>query len=423
CLPRDPRLVVALLAVLKAGGCYVPLDPAYPVERLAYLLADSGADLLITHSGLRDRLPSPRPPEVLLDHLPDDLPPGPLPRVTPDRLAYLIYTSGSTGRPKGVEVPHRGVVNLVTDVNRRLGGGSALLMTSLSFDIAALEIFAPLLSGGTLVVAPGDAPQDVKELRQAAERADLVQLTPSVAGLVHGELPPGIPHLILGGEPLPTDLAGRLQNVTGDLWNFYGPTETTIWSTCYRVPSDPAVMSIGAPLANTTAYVVDEHLRPVPVGVAGELLLGGAGVTRGYHARPGLTADRFVPDPYGPPGTRLYRTGDLARWRPDGTLECLGRLDDQVKIRGVRIELDEIATVLGEHPRVRRAVVTVRDDAPAGRGLVAYVQVHDPGEGDVAGELRAHLRARLPEAMIPAAFVHLDAFPVLPSGKLDREAL
>ncbi|WP_336206817.1 non-ribosomal peptide synthetase [Nonomuraea sp. LPB2021202275-12-8] len=427
CLPRSPGLVVALLAVLRAGACYLPLDVAYPQDRLAYILADSGATLLLTDSGHRDRLPAERPPELLLDVPPDrpaePVPDGPPAPVGQDRLAYVIYTSGSTGRPKGVQVPHRGVVNLVTDVIRRLGGGSdTLLMTSLSFDIAALEIFTPLLSGGTLVVAPDDAARSPKEIRRAAEQADLVQLTPSVAGLAAEHLPQGLPRAILGGEPLPLDLAARMLEITDELWNFYGPTETTIWSTAYRVPHGATTMLIGAPVANTAAYVVDGDLRPVPVGVAGELLLGGVGVTRGYQGRAGLTAERFVPDPFGGVGGRLYRTGDLVRWCGDGVLEYLGRLDDQVKVRGVRIELDEVAAVLGEHALVGRAVVAVREDAPGGRGLVAYVR---PAQaGDLAETaLRAHLRARLPEAMIPAAFVLVEDFPVLPSGKLDRAAL
>ncbi|MEW9551899.1 amino acid adenylation domain-containing protein [Nonomuraea sp. NPDC050783] len=420
CLPRGVPQVVALLAVLRAGACYLPLDAAYPAERLAYLLADSGAVLLLTDSAHRDLLPPERPAELLLDRLPEPEPGGggPLPAVGPDRLAYLIYTSGSTGQPKGVQVPHRGVVNLVTDVIRRLGGGDTLFMTSLSFDIAALEIFTPLLSGRTLVIAPEDAPRAPKELRRAAEGVDLVQLTPSVASVAAEHLPPGLPRVILGGEPLPLDLAGRLLGVTDELWNFYGPTETTIWSTAYRVPPSPDAMRIGRPVANTTCYVVDRNLRPVPVGVPGELLIGGTGLTRGYHHQPALTAERFVPDPYGPPGSRLYRTGDLTRLHPDGTLEYLGRLDHQVKIRGVRIEPDEIATVLTQHPHVHRAVVTLRHDAPGGPGLVAYTTgtATEP-------DLRTHLRTRLPDTMIPAAFVPLTHLPTLPSGKLDRAAL
>ncbi|MFC3544015.1 non-ribosomal peptide synthetase [Nonomuraea ferruginea] len=421
CLPRDAELVVALLAVLRAGGHYLPLDPAYPAERLSYILADSGARLLITTSRLAGDLPADRPPVFLLDRPPEGPPATPV-RVGPDNLAYLIYTSGSTGRPKGVEVPHRGVVNLVTDVIRRVGGGSALLMTSLSFDIAALEIFTPLLSGGTLVVAPDDTSRVPRQAGRAAEGVDLVQLTPSVAGLVAGHLPPGLPRVILGGEPLPPDLAARLLKVAGELWNFYGPTETTIWSTAYRVPRDATTILIGTPVANTSVYVVDGGLCPVPVGVPGELLVGGVGVSRGYHGRAGLTGERFVPDPFGGGGGRLYRTGDLVRWCASGELEYLGRVDDQVKVRGVRVEPDEVAAVLGECPGVGRAVVVVRDDAPGGRGLVAYVQP-GAGSGVDPGSLRGFLRARLPEAMIPAAFVTVEGFPVLPSGKLDRNAL
>jgi amino acid adenylation domain-containing protein len=434
CLPRDATLVTALVAVLRAGAYYLPLDPAYPPERLKHLLHDSGARLLLTHPDLLERLPAGHPPEILLDGLTatpspqDGDPADPLPEVGPDRLAYLIYTSGSTGRPKGVEVPHRGLVSLVTHVAREQGEGDVLLLTSLSFDIAALEIFTPLLTGRTLVVAPDEAVRTPKEVRRAAEKADLVQLTPSAAEMLLGELPPGLPRIICGGEPLPPDLADRLLDVTPRLWNFYGPTETTVWSTRCRVVGGGRV-GIGVPVANTRVYVVDGGLRPVPVGVAGELLIGGVGVARGYHGRAGLTAERFVPDPFGGGGGRLYRTGDLVRWGSSG-LEFLGRLDDQVKVRGVRVEPGEVAGVLREHPLVRRAVVVVRGDAPGGRGLVAYVDWAGGGSGGeedggagVAARLRDHLRPRVQDAMIPAAFVVVDDFPTLPSGKLDRAAL
>ncbi|MFI6478620.1 amino acid adenylation domain-containing protein [Nonomuraea sp. NPDC050663] len=421
-LPRSPELIVALLGVLRAGAHYLPLDPAHPAERVAYLLADSEAALLVT-----DRPVEGAATPVLLVGGPDEqLAGGPVaePEVSPDQLAYLIYTSGSTGRPKGVRVPHRGVVNLVTEVIERLGGASTLLMTSLSFDIAALEIFTPLLSGGTLVLAPDGAGRDPGQIRLAARGAELVQLTPSVAAVAGGEVA-GPRDLIVGGEALPPDLAATLGRSLegGRLWNFYGPTETTIWSTCQLVePGGP--VTIGRPVANTRVYVVDDRLRPQPVGVPGELLIGGDGVVHGYHGRAGLTADRFVPDPFGPPGARLYRTGDLARWREGGVLDFLGRLDDQVKIRGVRIEPGEVAAVLNEHPLVRRAVVTVRDDAPGGRGLVAYViGATETGAPDLAAALRAHLKERLPDSMMPAAFVQVDGFPSLPSGKLDRAAL
>ncbi|MFI9550026.1 amino acid adenylation domain-containing protein [Nonomuraea endophytica] len=416
-LPRQPDLVAGLLGVLKAGGCYVPLDPGYPPERLKQIIGDSGAALTVTVTSLRENLPADA--RVLL--LDEGVRTGPPqePGFHPDQAAYLIYTSGSTGRPKGVVVPHRGLVSLLRDVCERPGltpGARFLFLTSVSFDIAMIELFGPLVSGGTVVLASATGIERVHDL---IRRGGLhtVQATPSVLEGLLPALAHRVPRVISTGEALPGPLAARLLTVTDELWDLYGPTETTVWSTRLRV-TDGRGGSIGEPVANTATYVVDGDLRPVPVGIPGELLLGGTGVTRGYHGRAALTAERFIPDPFGPPGGRLYRTGDLARWRPDGTLECLGRLDDQVKVRGVRIELDEVAAVLGEHPSVQRAVVAVRDDAPGGRGLVAYTI----GATQEA-ELRAHLRARLPEAMIPAAFVTVPDFPVLPSGKLNRAAL
>ncbi|MEU6730598.1 amino acid adenylation domain-containing protein [Nonomuraea wenchangensis] len=418
CLPRDPDLVVALLAVLKAGGCYVPLDPGYPPGRLEELVADSGAAVVVTVAALRDRLPGTAP-VLLLGQAACEAGPGPELEFHPDQAAYLIYTSGSTGRAKGVVVPHRGLVSLLGDVRERPGlapGARFLFLTSVSFDIAMIEIFGPLVTGGTVVLASA---AEVERVHELIRRGGLhtVQATPSVLEGLLPALAHGVPRVISTGEALPGPLADRLLGVAGEVWDLYGPTETTVWSTRRRV-TDGRGGSIGRPVANTTAYVVDQELRPVPVGVPGELLLGGAGVTRGYHRRAALTAERFVPDPFGPPGGRLYRTGDLVRRHADGHLEYLGRLDHQVKIRGVRIEPDEIAAVLTEHPTVHRAVVTVRDDAPGGRGLVAYTT----GTTDEA-DLRAHLRARLPDSMIPAAFVTLASLPVLPSGKLDRKAL
>ncbi|MCK2217014.1 amino acid adenylation domain-containing protein [Actinomadura sp. ATCC 31491] len=418
CLPRSPDVVVALLAVLKAGGCYVPLDPGYPPDRLARLVTDSGAALAVTVAALRDRLPAAARP-LLLDEPADAAAPMPEPAFRPDQAAYLIYTSGSTGRAKGVVVPHRGLVSLLADVRERPGlapGARFLFLTSVSFDIAMIEIFGPLVSGGTVVLGSAGAVERVHDLVRGGG-LHTVQATPSVLEGLLPALAHGVPRVISTGEALPGPLAARLLAVTGELWDLYGPTETTVWSTRRRV-TDGRGGSIGEPVANTTAYVVDQHLRPVPVGVPGELLLGGAGVTRGYHHRPALTAERFVPDPFGPPGARLYRTGDLARRHPDGTLEYLGRLDHQVKIRGVRIEPDEIAAVLAEHPHVHHAVVTHRPDTPGGPGLVAYT-ISTTDETT----LRAHLRARLPETMIPAAFVPLTTLPTLPSGKLDRAAL
>ncbi|MEV4089695.1 non-ribosomal peptide synthetase, partial [Nonomuraea fuscirosea] len=418
CVPRQPDLIVALLAVLKAGGCYVPLDPDYPAERLRQIIADSGATVVVTVGSLKERLPADAGLFLLDDPMTAA---GPVsePAFHQDQAAYLIYTSGSTGRAKGVVVPHRGLVSLLCDVRERPGlaaGARSLFLTSVSFDIAMIEIFGPLVTGGTVVLASASAVERVHDLIRSGD-LHTVQATPSVLEGLLPALAHRVPRVISTGEALPGPLAARLLAVTDELWDLYGPTETTVWSTRRHV-TDGRGGSIGRPVANTAVYVVDGDLRPVPVGVPGELLIGGAGVTRGYHGRAALTAERFVPDPFGPPGGRLYRTGDLARWHPDGTLEYLGRLDHQVKVRGVRIEPDEVAAVLGEHPSVRRAVVTVRDDAPGGRGLVAYT-IGTAQESD----LRAHLRARLPEAMIPAAFVTVPDLPVLPSGKLDRAAL
>lgn len=413
CLPPGADLVVALLAVLKAGGCYVPLDPRYPADRLRFMLADSGAVLSLTTSALA----MPGVPALLVDEPFEEAPPGvELPAVSVDALAYVIYTSGSTGVPKGVMVPHRGVVNLVEslafDAAERM-----LLLTPLSFDIAALELFGPLLSGGSVVVAPPYGTGGLGRLLTDTG-VTTVQAPPSVLAEILGELPAGLPRVFSGGEPLPAHLAERIHEVAGELHNLYGPTETTIWSLVHRVPERAATISIGLPVANTTAYVLDDALAPAPLGVVGELYLGGDGLARGYHGRPGVTAERFLPDPFGSPGGRLYRTGDLVRRTADGTLEFVGRDDGQVKVRGVRIELGEVESALTAHPAVRRAVAAVRDDAPGGRALVAYLDADAP-----AAELRAFLQDRLPATMVPSLFVAVRTFPRLPNGKLDRSAL
>ena len=414
CLPRGADLVAALLGVLKAGAAYVPLDPDYPPERLDYMAGDAEVGLVVDRELIA---------EITAADAVDFQPVA----VHPEDLAYVIYTSGSTGRPKGVMVPHRAVVNLVTDVARAPGlgpGDGFLFLTSVSFDIAALEVFGPLLAGATVVPVAERAVHAAGEVRRLIEDGlvTVVQATPSVLGVLGPQLPPGsLRWIVSGGEPLPVALARRLLGVAGEVWNFYGPTETTIWSCHYPVPADVEAMSIGGPLANTSAYVLGPGLVPVPVGVAGELFVGGDGVTRGYWRRPGLTADRFVPDPFGPAGARLYRTGDLARWRADATLEYLGRQDDQVKVRGVRIELGEIEDCLARYPQVTRAVVALRDDAPGGRGLVAYVQW--AGETGSVAQLRGFLGERLPQEMMPAAFVAVAEFAVAPGGKLDRAAL
>ncbi|MFI6395075.1 amino acid adenylation domain-containing protein [Nonomuraea sp. NPDC050540] len=409
CLPPGADLVIALLAVLKSGACYVPLDPRYPADRLRFMLEDSGTELAITTPGLASSLPGVA---LLTDLAAEVLDHRPLPAVTLDHLAYVIYTSGSTGVPKGVMVPHRGVVNLAESLAFP-AAERVLLLTPLSFDIAALELFGPLLRGGAVVVAPPDG-----KLTPALAEVTTVQAPPSVLEEIIADLPDGLPKILSGGEPLGLPLARRLLGKTKELHNMYGPTETTIWSLTHRVRPEDTAISIGRPVANTTSYVLGPGLDPLPPGVVGELYLGGDALARGYHRRPSLTAARFVPDPFGPAGGRLYRTGDLVRRRPDGTLEFVGRADDQVKVRGVRIELGEVETALATHPGVTRAVAAVRDDAPGGRALVAYVDDRAP-----LAELRAYLQDRLPPTMVPSLYVPVDRFPRLPNGKLDRAAL
>ncbi|MFL5538057.1 MAG: non-ribosomal peptide synthetase, partial [Longimicrobiaceae bacterium] len=352
--------------------------------------------------------------------------------LTPGHLAYVMYTSGSTGRPKGVAVPHRGVVNLLRSMRETVGmepEDGLLAVTTYAFDISVLEIFLPLLHGARTIVLPRERSGDPAALAEAvrAYAPTVMQATPATWRMLVQSGWEGAPQLraLSGGEALPAELASALRSRVGALWNVYGPTETTIWSTAEAVRGDPAGavgganVPIGRPVANTRVYVLAEGGEPVPVGVAGELWIGGAGVVRGYLGRPEQTAERFVADAYGgEPGARLYRTGDLARWRPDGTIEFLGRTDFQVKVRGFRIELGEIEARLAEHPVVRVAVVMAREDVPGDVRLVAYVV----GDAD-AESRRAHLSAALPEYIVPAAYVRLDALPLTPNGKLDRKAL
>ncbi|HEV3077173.1 MAG TPA: amino acid adenylation domain-containing protein, partial [Thermoanaerobaculia bacterium] len=356
---------------------------------------------------------------------------------TPASLAYVIYTSGSTGRPKGVGIPHSAVVNFLTSMQRRPGLGSAdalLAVTTLSFDIAALELFLPLVCGARLVVATRETARSGELLRQAlaSEAVTVMQATPATWRLLLAAGWTGGPWLkiLCGGEALPRDLAGQLRGACGSLWNVYGPTETTVWSSLDEVGEVGKVeggpVAIGRPLDNTEIVLVSRRLEPVPVGVAGELLIGGAGLARGYHGRPDLTAERFIPHPFAAArraaGARLYRTGDLARHLAGGRIEYLGRIDHQVKVRGFRIEPGEIEAALGRHPGLRQAVVALREVRPGDQRLVAWV-VPSGERVPEAAELRSFLAERLPEPMVPAAFVALASLPVLPNGKVDRRAL
>jgi amino acid adenylation domain-containing protein len=419
-LGRSDLLLGTLLAVHRAGAAYLPLDPAHPAERLAMIVDDARPRLLVAETA--DPAGLPGPVLVLGGEPPDE--PGLEPVAPrPDELAYVIYTSGSTGRPKGVEISHHNLANLLLAMRDRLDSGPVhrwLALTSPSFDISALELYLPLITGGRVVIAPQGAVRRPEALARmvANEGVTHVQATPSVWRLL---LPGGVTAAtaLAGGEPLPPALARELRGRFDRLVNVYGPTETTIWSTAGE-PGEQ--ITIGGPLANTQIYLLDSALRPVPVGVAGELCIAGDGVARGYRDRPGLTADRFVPDPFGPPGSRLYRTGDLARHRADGEIEFLGRNDGQIKLLGHRIELGEIEARLSDHPEVRESAVLLRGGETGEPRLTAYV-VPAAGTAPDPGELTAHLSRTLPSAMIPSGYVLLDALPLNPIGKLDRAAL
>jgi surfactin family lipopeptide synthetase A len=445
CLERTPEMVVAVLAVLKAGGAYVPLDPAYPAARLAYMSEDAGLTVLISQRALVAAVPTRSVPLVLVDEPAATWGHAAGPAASRENLAYVIYTSGSTGQPKGVPITHRALGNLLTSMAREPGftaTDTLLAVTTLSFDIAALELFLPLSTGGTVVVATRAQAVDGVELQAllATAGVTVMQATPATWRLLLEAGWTGTPKLkiLCGGEAVPRDLANRLLARAAEVWNVYGPTETTIWSSAGKVVPGEGAISIGRPIANTQMYVLDGHRNPLPAGVPGELYIGGTGLSPGYWNRPDLTAERFVADPFSAdPGARLYRTGDRARWRPDGTIECLGRLDHQVKIRGFRIELGEIEAALARVDGVAQAVVVARDDTPGEKHLVAYVvpTIQPLGPSVTAGDLpvdavplraatlRATLRVTLPEYMIPTSFVFLDALPRTPNGKVDRTAL
>jgi amino acid adenylation domain-containing protein len=440
-LERTPELFVALLGVLKAGGAYVPLDPEYPAERLAFILQDSGAALLLTHSGLAERIAGGL--RLHLDRLGDDLarrPATPPPALSgADGLVYVLYTSGSTGRPKGALLTHDALVNRLLWMQQALPlapGDGVLHKTAFGFDVAGWELFWPLLVGARVVLArPGGQRDPAYLARRVAETGiSTLHFVPSMlpAFLDAVDAQPGagasLRHVVCSGEALGTALAERtLRTLPGAvLWNLYGPTEAAIDVTARRVASAADAQGagggvpLGQPIANTQTYVLDAALRPAPLGAWGELYLGGVQLARGYLARPGLTAERFVPDPYGGrSGARLYRTGDRARWRADGVLEYGGRLDEQVKVRGQRIEPGEVEAVLLSHSNVTEAAVVALGEAEDKR-LVAYVVARD--ELDTAA-LRTHAEARLPAYMVPSAFVVLEQLPLTPNGKLDRRAL
>ncbi len=439
CLERTEQLAVAMLGILKAGAAYVPLDTAYPPERLAFMLEDTRAPVVVTQTSLQDRLPQGKFSALLLDADSEEIEQedtGALEEMADaESLAYIIYTSGSTGTPKGVMVPHRAINRLVRQTNYvDIQPGDRIMQASnASFDAATFEFWAALACGGELVVVPRDVtlnPASYAEFLRE-ERITSLFITTALFNVMAREAPGAFRSLrevMFGGEAVDP---GSVRRVLADgpparLMHVYGPTESTTYATWHLVETvdeEATTVPIGGPLANTTLYILDVNGQPVPVGVPGELHIGGDGLAQGYLNRPELTAEAFVPNPFADdPEARMYRTGDLARYLPDGAVEFLGRLDDQVKIRGFRIEPGEVEAVLSRHEAVGEAAVLAREDRPGERRLVAYVS---PAEGasPTIDDLRSYMREILPDYMIPSAFVTLEALPLTPNGKVDRKAL
>jgi amino acid adenylation domain-containing protein len=438
---RSLELVVGLLGVLKAGGAYVPLDPAYPEERLSFLLQDSQIPILLTQHRLVANLPAHQARVICLDSdwksISGEGTANPPRTVSGDNLAYVIYTSGSTGKPKGIMVPHRGLVNYLSwcvDAYAAEAGTGAPVCSSISFDLTVTSLFAPLLAGRAVELFPPC--RDVELLREGFRTArdySLVKITPAHLELLGKQISAEeacgrTRAFIIGGENLTARQIQFWQEHAPDttLVNEYGPTETVVGCCIYQVPPgkhQSGSIPIGRPIANTQLYVLDPQRRLVPIGVPGELYIGGAGLARGYFQRPELTAERFVPHPFSKePGARLYKTGDLVRWLPDGNLEFLGRLDEQIKYNGYRIEPGEIEAALVQHPSVREAVAVLREDRPGNKRLVAYLVLRQE-RGQVPADLRSFLKQKLPPYMVPSAFVVLPRIPLTPNSKVDRQAL
>ncbi|MCP4687684.1 MAG: amino acid adenylation domain-containing protein, partial [Desulfobacterales bacterium] len=433
-MERSLEMTAGLLGILKAGGAYVPLDPDFPRDRLAFMLEDAGTPILLSQAHLEEKLPAHEARVLFLEHDPEagerEDAPNPDSGVSADDLAYVIYTSGSTGRPKGVRITHGALANFLRAMGRRPGlteNDRLLAVTTLSFDIAALELFLPLTKGARVVLASRETVMDGRRLAEKIDvsGATVMQATPAAWRLLMASGWRGAAGLkaLCGGEAVSRELVDQLMERTASAWNMYGPTETTIWSSVHRFEGKGGKTPIGFPIDNTTFYVLDARLNPVPVGVTGELHIGGAGLARDYFNRPGLTAEKFIPDPFsGEEGARLYKTGDLVRYLPDGNIEFLGRVDHQVKIRGFRIELGEIEALLAKHPAIRDVVVAAREDGSGGKRLAAYF-VPRGGGAPFSSELRAFLMEKLPDYMIPATFVKMASMPMTPNRKVDRGAL
>jgi amino acid adenylation domain-containing protein len=427
---RHPLMVVAILAVMKAGGAYLPLDPTYPEDRLAFMIADAHLPILLTQEHLTEWLPAGDAEIICLDRdwpeiatHPDQRPDS---AVTPQHLAYVIYTSGSTGKPKGTLLQHAGLCNLSAAQKQafRIRPGSRILQFSpLSFDASVWETFMALANGATLCLAPQEVLANGIDLTRLLRNAAITNVTlpPSVLRVLPADDLPDLKTVISAGEACTPDLVARW-GPGRRFFNAYGPTETTVCASMFLCdPNDPQPPPIGKPIANTKLYILDANMQPVPVGVPGELHVGGISLARGYLNHPEMTEAKFVPNPF-EPGDRLYNSGDLVKFRPDGNIVFLGRIDHQVKVRGFRIELGEIENTLANHPQVREAVLAAREDQPGQQRLVAYI-VSETETPPTIGQLRSYLRQSLPEYMLPSAFLFLDAFPLSPSGKVDRQTL
>jgi amino acid adenylation domain-containing protein len=442
CVERSLEMIVGLLGILKAGGAYVPLDPAYPFERLSFMLEDSSVPVLLTQSKLIEKLPPHSARVVYLDkdweEIVQQSKENPSRSVTPDNLAYVIYTSGSTGKPKGVCCCHTGVVNLYTDFQSKQPlsvGDRCSLWTAISFDVSVYEIFSALLAGGALYIVSNNVRSDTQTFLDWLNFYQIhsAYIPPFMLNQLSERVLQGtdkfsLRRLLVGVEPIPARLLTSLsKGIPGlHIINGYGPTETTICATLYSVSSfelRSGNTPIGRPVLNTKIYLLNEQMQPVPIGVPGEIHIGGVGLARGYLNRPDLTEQKFIPNPFSDEsGSRLYKTGDLARYLPDGNIEFIGRIDNQVKIRGFRIELGEIEAVLSQHPEVLETVVVARQDVADRKYLVGYIVPSDD-RAISRRKLRDFLQETLPDYMIPGVFVMLDALPLTPNGKVDRQAV
>ena len=434
-MDRSINMAVALYAILKAGGAYVPIDPAFPQDRIAYMLGDTGLKLILTEEKIASLLPENDSKIIFIDTIGQTIENQPTSnpdvKISPENLAYVIYTSGSTGKPKGVQVPHRAAVNFLNSMSNTPGikaKDTLLSVTTLSFDISVLELFLPQIAGAKTIIASQKAASNGEELLKLIHKhnATIIQATPVTFYLLLAAGWEGSDNfkVLCGGEPVPLEMARELNKRASRVWNMYGPTETTVWSTCCRIEETDNQILVGKPIENTQTYIVNKNNQPNPIGVAGELLIGGTGITHGYLNRPNLTNKVFIQNIFNKNSAedKLYKTGDMASYLPDGSIKVLGRIDNQIKLRGYRIELGEIESVLEAHSSINRAASIVREDIPGDKRLVVYVTLNNVHEFSEI-KLKQYLRTKLPDYMIPTMFIQLSKMPLTLNCKIDRKAL